>query len=98
MPRAMKVGAAAAGPVSDCYLHPCARYRRSPVADHVRRFSGDDLVGYNVAFSFASTALLFSFLGDLTDTFDPQSLNVLAGSVVRRGIGLRLCWRCRSLF
>jgi len=37
------------------------------------------LVGYNVAFSFASTALLFSFLGDLTDTFDPQALNVLPG-------------------
>lgn len=37
------------------------------------------LVGYNVAFSFASTALLFSFIGDLTGTFDPSTLNVLPG-------------------
>jgi tripartite ATP-independent transporter DctM subunit len=37
------------------------------------------LIGYNVAFSFAATALLFSFLGDLTGTFDPSSLNVLPG-------------------
>ncbi|MEA2001840.1 MAG: TRAP transporter large permease subunit [Actinomycetota bacterium] len=37
------------------------------------------LVGYNVAFSFASTALLFSFIGDLTGTFDPSALNVLPG-------------------
>lgn len=35
------------------------------------------LTGYNVAFSFASTALLFSYIGDLTDTFDPNSLNTL---------------------
>ncbi len=35
------------------------------------------LTGYNVAFSFAATALLFSFLGDLTNTFDPSTLNVL---------------------
>jgi tripartite ATP-independent transporter DctM subunit len=42
-------------------------------------FLGLILIGYNVAFSFASTALLFSFIGDLTDTFDPASLNVLPG-------------------
>jgi len=35
------------------------------------------LVGYNVAFSFAGTALLFSFIGALTGTFDPSSLNTL---------------------
>lgn len=37
------------------------------------------LVGYNVAFSFAATALLFSFIGDLTGTFDPNTLNTLPG-------------------
>ena len=37
------------------------------------------LIGYNVAFSFASTALFFSFIGDLTGTFDPGTLNVLPG-------------------
>ena len=42
-------------------------------------FIGLILVGYNVAFSFAATALLFSFIGDLTDTFDPASLNALPG-------------------
>lgn len=35
------------------------------------------LIGYNVAFSFASTALLFSFIGSLTGTFDPNTLNAL---------------------
>ncbi|NND73528.1 MAG: TRAP transporter large permease subunit [Ilumatobacter sp.] len=35
------------------------------------------LTGYNVAFSFASTALAFAFIGDLTDTFDPNALNTL---------------------
>ena len=35
------------------------------------------LIGYNVAFSFAATALLFSVLGDLTGTFDPNTLNTL---------------------
>ncbi len=35
------------------------------------------LIGYNVAFSFASSALLFSFIGDLTGTFDPSALSVL---------------------
>ena len=35
------------------------------------------LTGYNVAFSFAGTALAFAFIGDLTDTFDPNTLNVL---------------------
>ena len=35
------------------------------------------LTGYNVAFSFAATALFFSFIGDLTGTFDPSSLAVL---------------------
>ena len=35
------------------------------------------LTGYNVAFSFAATALGFAFVGDLTDTFDPNSLNTL---------------------
>ncbi len=37
------------------------------------------LIGYNVAFSFAATALLFSFIGDLAGVFDPTSLNVLPG-------------------
>lgn len=37
------------------------------------------LTGYNVAFSFAATALLFSFIGHLTGTFDPNTLNVLPG-------------------
>ena len=37
------------------------------------------LTGYNVAFSFVSTALVFSFIGDLTGTFDPNTLNVLPG-------------------
>ena len=35
------------------------------------------LVGYNVAFSFASTALMFSFIGAATGTFDPNALNTL---------------------
>ncbi len=35
------------------------------------------LVGYNVAFSFASTATMFAFIGDLTDTFDPNTLGGL---------------------
>lgn len=35
------------------------------------------LIGYNVAFSFASTALLFSFVGDLLDVFDPATLATL---------------------
>lgn len=35
------------------------------------------LIGYNVAFSFAATALLFSFIGDLTGTFDPAALSAL---------------------
>jgi len=37
------------------------------------------LVGYNVAFSFASTALMFSFIGAATGVFDPSALNVLPG-------------------
>lgn len=35
------------------------------------------LIGYNVAFSFAATALAFSFIGNLTGTFDPAALSVL---------------------
>ena len=35
------------------------------------------LTGYNVAFSFAATALMFAFLGDITDTFRPETLNTL---------------------
>ena len=35
------------------------------------------LTGYNVAFSFASIALLFSFIGDITGAFRVESLNVL---------------------
>ncbi|NNL47159.1 MAG: TRAP transporter large permease subunit, partial [Acidimicrobiia bacterium] len=42
-------------------------------------FIGLILIGYNVAFSFAATALLFSFIGDLVGVFDPTSLNVLPG-------------------
>jgi TRAP-type mannitol/chloroaromatic compound transport system permease large subunit len=35
------------------------------------------LIGYNVAFSFASTGLLFAFVGDVTDTFRVASLAIL---------------------
>ncbi len=35
------------------------------------------LTGYNVAFSFAATALAFAFVGDLTNTFNPDTLNTL---------------------
>lgn len=35
------------------------------------------LTGYNVAFSFASVALMFSFIGDVTGAFRVESLNVL---------------------
>ena len=35
------------------------------------------LTGYNVAFSFASTALGFAFIGDLAGVFNPNTLNVL---------------------
>ncbi len=35
------------------------------------------LTGYNVAFSFAATALSFAFLGDLFDVFEPRTLNAL---------------------
>ena len=37
------------------------------------------LSGYNVAFSFAATALFFSFVGDLLGVFDPNTLNTLPG-------------------
>ncbi len=40
-------------------------------------FLGLILIGYNVAFSFASTALLFSFVGSVTGTFDVGTLNAL---------------------
>ena len=40
-------------------------------------FMGMILTGYNVAFSFASTALSFAFLGDLTGTFNVNTLGVL---------------------
>ncbi len=40
-------------------------------------FMGMILSGYNVAFSFAATALAFAFIGDLTDSFDPDALNNL---------------------
>ncbi len=36
------------------------------------------LIGYNVAFSFASTAIVFSFVGNLTGDFNPDRLNLLA--------------------
>ena len=35
------------------------------------------LVGYNVAFSFAATGVVFAFLGHLFDVFDPSALNLL---------------------
>lgn len=35
------------------------------------------MVGYNVAFSFAGTAIVFSFVGDLTGHFDPQRLLIM---------------------
>ncbi len=35
------------------------------------------LVGYNVAFSFASTALSFALIGDITNTFKPETLGAL---------------------
>ncbi|MFW2383447.1 MAG: TRAP transporter large permease [Acidimicrobiales bacterium] len=40
-------------------------------------FMGMILIGYNVAFSFAATAAAFTFLGDVFDVFNPQSLNTL---------------------
>ncbi len=42
-------------------------------------FMGLILTGYNVAFSFASIALGFSFVGDLTGAFRVESLGVLPG-------------------
>jgi len=55
------------------------------------------LTGYNVAFSFVSTALAFSFIGDLTGTFDPNTLNVLPGRCKTRS-RTRPCslFRCSS--
>ncbi len=35
------------------------------------------LIGYNVAFSFAATALLFSIIGDIANVFDPATLSLL---------------------
>ena len=35
------------------------------------------LTGYNVAFSFAATGVVFAFLGDVFDVFDPNALNLL---------------------
>jgi len=35
------------------------------------------LAGYNVAFSFAAAALVFAFVGDITNTFEPNTLNTL---------------------
>ncbi len=35
------------------------------------------LTGYNVAFSFASTAVLFAFVGHALDVFDPSALSLL---------------------
>lgn len=35
------------------------------------------LTGYNVAFSFAATGVMFAFLGDIFDVFDPTELNLL---------------------
>ena len=40
-------------------------------------FMGMILTGYNVAFSFAATALAFAFVGDLLGAFDPVTLNTL---------------------
>ncbi len=37
------------------------------------------LSGYNVAFSFACTAITFAFLGDAFGVFDPNALNALSG-------------------
>jgi len=35
------------------------------------------LTGYNVAFSFAATGVMFAFLGHAFDVFDPSALNLL---------------------
>jgi len=35
------------------------------------------LTGYNVAFSFAATAVAFAFMGHVFDVFDPSALNLL---------------------
>ncbi|MEM7093265.1 MAG: TRAP transporter large permease subunit [Actinomycetota bacterium] len=35
------------------------------------------LIGYNVAFSFAATGVMFAFLGHVFDVFDPNALNLL---------------------
>lgn len=40
-------------------------------------FMGMILTGYNVAFSFASTALAFAFVGELVGEFDPDTLGTL---------------------
>jgi tripartite ATP-independent transporter DctM subunit len=40
-------------------------------------FIGMILIGYNVAFSFAATALALSFVGDLVGVFDPARLSAL---------------------
>ena len=37
------------------------------------------LSGYNVAFSFACTAIAFAFMGDAFGVFDPNALNALPG-------------------
>ena len=37
------------------------------------------LSGYNVAFSFACTAIAFAFLGDMIGAFDPNALSALPG-------------------
>jgi len=35
------------------------------------------LTGYNVAFSFAATGVMFAFLGDMFDVFNPMAFNLL---------------------
>ncbi|MGI9610101.1 MAG: TRAP transporter large permease subunit, partial [Acidimicrobiia bacterium] len=40
-------------------------------------FMGMILTGYNVAFSFAATGVMFTFLGHVFDVFDPRTLNAL---------------------
>ncbi|MDY7104824.1 MAG: TRAP transporter large permease subunit [Actinomycetota bacterium] len=40
-------------------------------------FLGMLLIGYNVAFCFAGTAILFSFIGHLLGVFDPSGLNLM---------------------
>ncbi|MCY4663629.1 MAG: hypothetical protein OXC00_03085 [Acidimicrobiaceae bacterium] len=52
------------------------------------------LSGYNVAFSFAATALFFSFVGDWLACSTPTRSTRCPDGGTRRS-ATRRCWRCR---